>query len=133
MGVSGIGKSDFPNGKPHFPPKVQVMKSTNQRLGSPATPPRGAPAPDDGGVLTRDELAKRLRVSTRTVSEWQRDRTIPYIKVGKVVLFYWPDVITHLRENYRVATAKSEPDTSPNPLPVRGGEGAAKRLKGDAP
>jgi len=56
-------------------------------------------------MLTRHDLAKQLRVSTRTVSEWQQDRSIPYIKVGKVVLFYWPDVVSHLRDNYRVATA----------------------------
>lgn len=73
--------------------------------------------PDDSGVLTREELAKRLRVSTRTVSEWQQDRTVPYLKVGKVVLFYWPDVIAHLRENFRVclrtATAPDATKESP--------------------
>ena len=54
------------------------------------------------GMLNRQELAKCLRISTRTVDEWRAERLIPFIKLRKVVIFYWPDVVKHLRENYGV-------------------------------
>ena len=68
-------------------------------------PPKCAPGEDASKadvMLNRREIAKHLRVSTRTISEWQEERIIPYIKVRKIVLFHWPDVVAHLRENYSV-------------------------------
>ncbi len=54
-----------------------------------STPARAVGAPESTGMLTRQDLAKQLRISTRTVDEWRKDQVIPCIKVGKVVLFYW--------------------------------------------
>jgi excisionase family DNA binding protein len=73
-----------------------------------STPSRAAAPQESLGMLTRQELAKQLRISTRTVDEWRQDKVIPCIKVGKVVLFYWPDVVSALREKYSVASAKAE-------------------------
>jgi hypothetical protein len=70
-----------------------------------STPARAVAAPESPGMLTRQDLAKQLRISTRTVDEWRKDQVIPCIKVGKVVLFYWPDVVSALREKYSVGTA----------------------------
>ena len=70
-----------------------------------STPSRAAAPKESLGMLTRQEIAKQLRISTRTVDEWRQDKVIPCIKVGKVVLFYWPDVVSALREKYSVASA----------------------------
>ena len=41
----------------------------------------------DSGLVTKKELAPVLRVSTRTVDNWQRKKILPYIKVGRLVRF----------------------------------------------
>jgi excisionase family DNA binding protein len=64
--------------------------------------PAAAVVADADGVLTREEIAEHLKISLRTVEEWQRKGIIPFIKVGKIVLFHWPDVVEHLRKNFRV-------------------------------
>ena len=46
-------------------------------------------------------LAPKLRRSTRTVQAWMRTGKLPYIKVGKTVLFRWTDVLEKLNQ-YRV-------------------------------
>ena len=38
--------------------------------------------------LTRDEAAEYLRVSPRTISDWQARRLIPYIKTGRRCVRY---------------------------------------------
>lgn len=50
---------------------------------------------------TKRELAARLRRSTRTVDDWMRKGKLPYIKIGKTVLFRWPDVLEKLN-SFRV-------------------------------
>jgi excisionase family DNA binding protein len=54
-----------------------------------------------GGLLTKPEVAIKLRRSRRTVDLWMRQKKIPYFKVGKTVLFRWPDVLEKLKA-YRV-------------------------------
>jgi excisionase family DNA binding protein len=41
----------------------------------------------DNGLVTKKELAPVLRVSTRTLDNWQRKKILPYIKVGRLVRF----------------------------------------------
>jgi excisionase family DNA binding protein len=69
---------------------------------------QGAVAGQGGGVsademLTKRELAVRLRIGVRTVERWQRRGILCYVKVGKVVLFHWGDVVAHLKGNYLVS------------------------------
>ena len=52
--------------------------------------------------LTKKELAGRLKVSVRSCENWQRNNLFPFIKVNKIVRFYWPDVLKHLQANFRV-------------------------------
>ena len=47
--------------------------------------------------ITKDELAKFLRVSSRTVDNYVSRRRIPYIKLGRIVRFRLPDVERALR------------------------------------
>ena len=53
-------------------------------------------------MLNKRELAVQLKMTVRTVENWQRRGILPFVKVGKVVLFHWPDVVAHLKSNFRV-------------------------------
>jgi excisionase family DNA binding protein len=47
-------------------------------------------------LLTKPEVAVRLRRSRRTVDVWMRQGKLPYLKVGRTVLFRWGDVLEKL-------------------------------------
>ncbi len=83
-------------------------------------PPRPPHTPEGMGLYNRADLAALLRVSLRTVSEWQMDEVIPHLKIGRVVLFYWPDVFAALREKFTVAAADSPKPQEPEA--AQGGE-----------
>ena len=59
---------------------------------------------DDGEVfpyeadflLTKKELAQKLKKSVRSIENWMRLRYLPYIKIGHSVLFRWRDVVEAL-------------------------------------
>ena len=53
-------------------------------------------------MLTKRELATKLRVTIRTIENWQRDGFLPYLKISSVVLFHWPEVLNHLKANFKV-------------------------------
>lgn len=38
-------------------------------------------------MLTKQQLAERYQVSIRTISQWMRDRRIPFIQIGRVIRF----------------------------------------------
>jgi len=56
-------------------------------------------ATDD--LLVKREVAAKLKKSPRTVDAWMRQGKLPYIKLGKTVLFRWRDVLEKLN-GYRV-------------------------------
>ena len=66
------------------------------------------PTVDDGqGVmLTKMELAAKLKVSLRTVGNWQRDGFLPGVKIANVVRFHWPEVVEHLKANFKIGGGK---------------------------
>jgi excisionase family DNA binding protein len=53
-------------------------------------------------MLTKKELALRLKMTVRTVENWQRRGILPFVKVGKIVLFHWTDVVEHLKTHFRI-------------------------------
>jgi excisionase family DNA binding protein len=67
-----------------------MTNPTNTTLGNPLV----APAAD--GLLTKHELAERLRVSSRTVDVYMRNKRLPFLKIGKTVRFRWTDVLEKL-------------------------------------
>jgi len=69
--------------------------------GSHSTPAGVGLAPADG-MLTKKDLAARLRVTLRTIENWQRAGYLPFIKISNVVLFHWPDVLDHLNTHFKV-------------------------------
>jgi len=67
----------------------------------PENTPASAANPADE-MLNKEELAARLKMTVRSVENWQKRGILPFIKAGKIVLFYWPDVVEHLKANFRV-------------------------------
>jgi hypothetical protein len=47
-------------------------------------------------LLKKRQLAARLQQSTRTTDDWMRKGKLPYLKIGKTVLFRWRDVLEKL-------------------------------------
>jgi excisionase family DNA binding protein len=54
------------------------------------------------GYLTKSELAARCRRTPRTIEVWMARGYLPFIKLGRSVLFNWPDVQRHWTERHRV-------------------------------
>ena len=72
---------------------------------SAATPQKPAcltAAPADV-MLNKKELAPKLKVSVRTIENWQHEGYLPFIKVANVVMFYWPTVVAHLQTHFSVS------------------------------
>ena len=55
----------------------------------------------DETLLRKSEIARRLKKSVRTVDDWMKHGRLPYIKVGRSVLFRWAAVLEKL-ESFRV-------------------------------
>ena len=79
-----------------------MKKLTPNRMNEtegPACPPPTAtsgPAPADEGLISREELARRLHKSVRTIANWQRRGVIPFVKIENSTWFDWPAVIAYL-------------------------------------
>ena len=71
--------------------------------GIPSGKPQGT---EPEAMLTKKELASRLKISVRTLENWQRRGVVPFVKVGKIVLFHWPDVVAHLKNHFQVCRRK---------------------------
>jgi excisionase family DNA binding protein len=52
-------------------------------------------------LLDKPGIARRLNKSVRTVDAWMKAKKLPYIKVGRSVLFRWGAVLEKL-EAFRV-------------------------------
>jgi hypothetical protein len=61
----------------------------------------------DLDLLTKQQLAQRLKVSTRSVSSWYQSGVIPGRKLSyKIVRYSLPDVLTALESRQRLRTAR---------------------------
>ncbi len=87
---------------------------TNSDSETPA--PVGAPTEPKDEMLTKPELAAKLKICLRTVENWIQAGHLPYLKISHLVLFYWPDVVCHLKANFGVRpggeTAEAENGTN---------------------
>lgn len=53
-----------------------------------------SPAPEfDRELITKKELAQRLRKSPRCIEIWMRQGRLPFVRIGRSILFHWPDVL----------------------------------------
>ena len=71
------------------PPIAQVPSGAREPSASPGTR-------EADEILTKADLARRLHKSVRCLELWMRRGYVPYFKVGRSVLFRWPDVVTAL-------------------------------------
>lgn len=55
----------------------------------------------DETILDKRGIARRLNKSVRTIDAWMKRGRLPYIKVGRSVLFRWSAVLEKL-ESFRV-------------------------------
>jgi predicted site-specific integrase-resolvase len=58
-----------------------------------------AEAPE--GLLTKFEIAERLKIAPRTLEIWRQKGRIPFFKIGKSCRYRWNDVIEKL-QSFRV-------------------------------
>ena len=47
-------------------------------------------------MLTKRELAARLKKTPRCIEQWMHKGYLPYIKIGHTVLFRWKSVVEQL-------------------------------------
>lgn len=52
-------------------------------------------------LIDKREAARRLNKSVRTIDAWMKAGRLPYIKVGRSILFRWRAVLEKL-ESFRV-------------------------------
>jgi hypothetical protein len=54
-------------------------------------------------LVRKNELARRLSVSPRTIEEWSRKRLIPYIHAGnRFYLYEFDAVLAALKKHYQI-------------------------------
>jgi predicted DNA-binding transcriptional regulator AlpA len=54
-------------------------------------------------IIRRQELAKRLAVSTRTIDNWMAKRLIPYIQISpRFYLYEFDAVLAALKKHYQI-------------------------------
>jgi excisionase family DNA binding protein len=68
-----------------------------------ATTTQGQPSSQsaDETLLDKPAIARRLNKSVRTVDSWMKAKKLPYMKVGRSVLFRWDAVLQKL-DTFRV-------------------------------
>jgi excisionase family DNA binding protein len=72
-----------------------MLQATKDTQGQPPT------LSADETLLDKRETARRLNKSVRTVDAWMKAKKLPYIKVGRSVLFRWGAILDRL-EAFRV-------------------------------
>lgn len=55
------------------------------------------PADTSDELITKNQLAKKLKVSTRTIDIWVQKKYIPKIKVASSARFDWGDVVSQIK------------------------------------
>ena len=60
------------------------------------------PSRMDDELLTKAEIAKRLKKDQTTIDNWMRRGILPYYKLGRTVAFRWSDVLRHFEAHFRV-------------------------------
>jgi excisionase family DNA binding protein len=81
-----------------------LNENTNTKLNS--TRRRVEASEPNDELITKDELARRLWKSKRTIELWVTKGILPSIKIQRSVLFPWGDVQDALRAFYRKGGAK---------------------------
>lgn len=62
----------------------------------------------DPEFLTTRELAKRAKVTERTIQNWTADGIIPSLKIGRIRRYLWSEVRAALVAGYQVSEASDD-------------------------
>jgi predicted DNA-binding transcriptional regulator AlpA len=66
----------------------------------------GSGEPAQPNIIRRQELAKRLAVSTKTIDNWMAKRLIPYIQISpRFYLYEFDAVLAALKKHYGIEAA----------------------------
>ena len=49
-------------------------------------------------LITKTQLAKKLKVTTKTIENWTKDGLIPVIKINTQVRYNWSEVLEQLNK-----------------------------------
>ena len=60
------------------------------------------PATGTEQFITKQEVARRLGKTLRTVDNWMNRGLLPYYKIGRSINFRWSEVLDHLAQTSRV-------------------------------
>jgi len=52
-------------------------------------------------ILDKREAARRLHKSVRTIDSWMKGKKLPFMKIGRTVMFRWSAILERL-ESFRV-------------------------------
>lgn len=58
-------------------------------------------APGEAGFIDEKQLFARVPISRRTGWNWRKSGKIPYVKIGRRVLYHWPSVEAALLRQQR--------------------------------
>ena len=64
------------------------------------------------GFIGKPELARRLTKTVRTIDAWMAAGKLPFYKIGRAVMFRWPEVEAHFAAHYRVTRGRPRRMTS---------------------
>jgi hypothetical protein len=81
--------------------KAVVDSALDSLHGKPSNPNGGR-----GEFISKKELAWRLRVTVRTISNWQQRGLVPFVKCRRAIYYDWNAVAAHLRARARVRICK---------------------------
>lgn len=77
-----------------------ISETEGPAISAPAVPSRPAENSQEE-LISREELARRLHKSIRTIANWQRRGLIPFVKIENSTWFIWPAVLAHVQSNLR--------------------------------
>jgi excisionase family DNA binding protein len=81
--------------------EVYPMPAKAKAVVSPAASYNPIPSESEPPLITKEDLAKDLRVSCRTIEAWVAERRIPFIKLGhRTLRFSLSDVRRALRNRW---------------------------------
>jgi hypothetical protein len=49
-------------------------------------------------ILTEEELGARLKKAPRTIRDWREKRMLPFIRIGRSILYDWDKVAATLQK-----------------------------------
>jgi len=71
--------------------------------------------------IVKGQVAERIHKTTRTVELWTRKGILPCMKIGRSVLYFWPDVEAQLRERFTLNRPSSDTPKKNGNVTIRKG------------